>query len=67
MVTHNDPYILVNKAVIFWDYNNILDKVSNETTYNSVKKMLKKGYWTFSMLRKEIESYGTVSSQVIIQ
>ena len=29
--------------------------------YNSVKKTLGEGYWTFTILKKEIDSYGTVS------
>ena len=29
--------------------------------YNSVKNTISPGYWTFSMPKKEVKSYGTVS------
>ena len=63
VVAYDSPYTLVKEATIFWNYNNISDKVNNEITYNSVKKTLNKRYWTFLMVKKEIESYGTVSLQ----
>ena len=52
IVTHDKPFILVKKATIFWN---------NELKYNSVKNAISPGYWTFSMLKKEIKSYGTAS------
>ena len=45
-----NPFILVKKATISW---------------NNDKKMISPGYWTFSMLKKEVESYSTVSLQVV--
>ena len=46
-----DLYILLEKATIFWDYNNI-DNSNNEVTYNSVKKSFQNGYWTFKLIKK---------------
>ena len=54
VLTHENPYILLKKATILWNYDNIKDYVNNELTYE--------GYRTFSMLKK-IESYGTVNLQ----
>ena len=52
-----NPYLSVQKATLFWDYNNITDE-NNELTYNGNKKTIQKGYWSFIMLKKGIESYG---------
>ena len=47
---------------VFWKYVNISAGVeNNEITYNSVKNSIEDGYWTFDMLKKEIESYGNVT------
>ena len=59
IITHEDPYLLVKKAAVFLNYNNITSDL--EITYNNIKKTIKEGHWTFSMLKKEIESYGTVT------
>ena len=58
-ITNEKPYLLVKKATVFWKYNNIPSDL--EITYNNIKKTIKEGYWTFSMLKKEIELYGTVT------
>ena len=58
IVTHDNPFILVKKT-IFWNYDNISSS-NNKLTYNSGKTTLGEGYWIFTMLKKEIESYGTV-------
>ena len=50
---------MVKKATVFLKHNNITSDL--EITYNNIKKTIKKGYWTFSMLKKEIESYGNVN------
>ena len=45
IITHKNPYLLVKKATIFWNYNNITAGIgNNEITYNSVKKTIKDGY-----------------------
>ena len=49
----------MKKATGFWKYNNITSDL--EITYNNTKKSIKEGYWTFSKLKKEIESYRTVT------
>ena len=59
IITHENPYLLIKKATVFWKYVNISAGIgNNEITYNNIKKTIKEGYWTFSMLKKEIESYG---------
>ena len=58
IITHENAYLLVKKATVFWKYNNITSD-NNEITYSGNKKTIKEGYWTFSMLKKEIESYGS--------
>ena len=61
ITTRNEsPFLYVKKATVFWDYDNIIIE-NNELTYNSVKKVIPEGYMTFAMLKKEIESYGTVT------
>ena len=55
-----NSYLFVKKATLFWDYNNITDE-NNELTDNGNKKTIQKGYWSFNMLKKEIESYGNVT------
>ena len=55
-----NPYLLVKKATLLWDYNNITDE-NNELTYNGNKKTIQKVYWSFNMLKKEIEIYGNVT------
>ena len=52
--------ISVKKATLFWDYNNITDE-NNKLTYNGNKKTMQNGNWTFNMLKKEIESYDSVT------
>ena len=56
IITHENPYLLIKKATVFWNYNNITSDL--EITYNNIKKTIKEGYRTFSILKKEIESYG---------
>ena len=60
LMINEDPYILVKKATVFWDYNNISSE-NNEQTYNSVRKVIPEGYMKFIMLKTEIESYGNVT------
>ena len=43
ITTHENPYLLVKKAAVFWKYNNITSDL--EITYNNIKKTTKKGYW----------------------
>ena len=43
IITHEDPYLLVKKAAVFLNYNNITSDL--EITYNNIKKTTKKGYW----------------------
>ena len=52
IITHEKPYLLLKKAAGFWKYNNITSSAASdlETTYNNIKKIIKEGYWTFSML-----------------
>ena len=58
---HEDPYLLVKRAAVFWEYANIISGKNNEITCNGNKKTIEEGYWTFSMLKKEIESNGSVT------
>ena len=70
IITHENPYLLIKKATGFWNYNNITSLAASsaassaasdlEIIYNDIKKTIKEGYWTFDMLKKEIESYGNV-------
>ena len=60
LIINDNPYLYVKKVSVFWNYNNISSE-NNELTYNSVKKVIPEGYMTFSMLKKEIEGYGTVT------
>ena len=55
IIENKSPYLLVKKATVFWKYNNVTSD-NNEITYNGNKKTIE-GYWTFNMLKKEIESY----------
>ena len=60
IITHENPYLLVKKAtVFFFNYNNSTSDL--EIIYNNIRKTIKEGYWTFNMLKKEIESYGNVT------
>ena len=43
-------------------YNNITSDL--QITYNNIKKTIKEGYCTFSMVKKEIESYGNMTLEV---
>ena len=61
LINSNNPHILVKKATVFWNYDNIVTSVNNELTYNENKKTIDQGYWTFNMLKKKIEGYGTVT------
>ena len=61
LINSNNPHILVKKATVFWNYDNIVTSVNNELTYNVIKKTIEQVYWTFNMLKKEIEGYGTVT------
>ena len=62
IITHENPYLLVKKATVFWNYNSITAGIgNNKITYTSIKKTIEVGYWTFHMLKKEIESYGNVT------
>ena len=61
IITHEDLYLLVKKAAIFWEYGNIIAGENNEITCNGNKKTIEEGYWTFSMFKKEIESFGSVT------
>ena len=61
LINSNNLHILVKKATVFWNYDNIVTSVNNELTYNGNKKTIEQGYWTFNMLKKEIKSYGTVT------
>ena len=58
IIVHENPCLMVKKATVFWNYNNITSD-NNEITYNGNKNTIKEGYWTFIMLKKEIESYGS--------
>ena len=66
IITHENLYLLIKKATGFWNYNNITSSAASsaasdlEIIYNNIKKTIKEGYWTFDMLKKEIESYGNV-------
>ena len=61
LINSNNLHILVKKATVFWNYDNIVTSVNNELTYNGNKKTIEQGYWTFNMLKKEVEGYGTVT------
>ena len=61
LINSNNLHILVKKATVFWNYDNIVTSVNNELTYNVNKKIIEQGYWTLNMLKKEIEGYGTVT------
>ena len=62
ITAHENPYLLVKKATVFWNYNSITAGIgNNKITYTSIKKTIEVGYWTFHMLKKEIESYGNVT------
>lgn len=45
MVTHDNPFVLVKKATIFWNFDNISSS-NNKLTYNSVEKTIEPVYWT---------------------
>ena len=60
ILTDTDLDIPVKHAVLFWDYKNV-DSSNNQVLYNSVTKMFPSEYWTFFVIKKEIESYGNVT------
>ena len=49
----------LRRPLCFLNYNNITGDL--EIIYNNIKKTIEERYWTFSMLRKDIESYGNVT------
>ena len=59
---NKDPYILLKKASLFWNYNNV-DSTNNEVTYNNVKNTFPNACWTFHLIKKQMESNGTVTLQ----
>ena len=46
--------------VLFWDYKTV-DSSNNQVVYENATKTFSPGYWTFSMIKQEIESFGNVT------
>ena len=51
---NNDPYILVKKATIFWNYNNVFSQFNSKIQYGSAIITLEEGYYTFKALESEL-------------
>ena len=49
----------LRRPLCFLNSNNITGDL--EIIYNNIKKIIREGYWTFSMLKKDIESYRNVT------
>lgn len=45
--------------MMFWEYNNINKNI--EIIYNNIKKVFKKGYWTFDLIKNQFEFLGNVT------
>ena len=67
VLNHHCHKMFVKSASIFWDYNNL-----NETYFynydvdgNNTKVTFKKGYYTFSSLKKEFENTGKIELEEI--
>ena len=62
---HESPATMFIKSIsIFWNYNN-LDKNIHHYTYDSTKIDFKDGYYTFNILKTELENVGAIELEQI--
>lgn len=57
--SHSDfsdtPMLLVKKATIFWNYNNVFSGFNDKMKYGSSTITLPEGYYTYKALERELE------------
>lgn len=57
---NSNPYILVKKATIFWNYVNITSAVNDKIKYNSSDHVFSPGYHTFKMIADDLKKLGSI-------
>ena len=60
----HDPHILVKKATIFWNYNNVLSLFNNTVRYGNATITLPEGYYTYKELEHELVTNNDITMEM---